>query len=47
MKACMISSEGKKAWLEKGLNPKGYLVCKYAFKVGYCCIYPRVRIINI
>lgn len=43
----MISSEGKKAWLEKGLNPKGYLVCKYAFKVGYCCIYLRVRIINI
>ncbi|KAF6765935.1 PUA-like domain-containing protein [Ephemerocybe angulata] len=22
----------EKAWLEKGLNPKGYLVCKYAFK---------------
>lgn len=21
------------AWLEKGLNPKGYLVCKFAFKV--------------
>jgi len=21
----------KKAWMEKGLNPKGYLVCKYAF----------------
>ncbi|KJA29209.1 hypothetical protein HYPSUDRAFT_32591 [Hypholoma sublateritium FD-334 SS-4] len=22
----------ERAWLEKGLNPKGYLVCKYAFK---------------
>ncbi|KAF8168069.1 PUA-like domain-containing protein [Crassisporium funariophilum] len=22
----------EKAWLEKGLNPKGYLVCKYTFK---------------
>ena len=22
-----------KAWQEKGLNPKGYLVCKFAFKV--------------
>ncbi|KAF8807436.1 hypothetical protein BYT27DRAFT_7189517 [Phlegmacium glaucopus] len=22
----------EKAWLEKGLNPKGYLVCKFAFK---------------
>ncbi|KAL9716215.1 hypothetical protein Ac2012v2_000661 [Leucoagaricus gongylophorus] len=22
----------EKAWSEKGLNPKGYLVCKYAFK---------------
>lgn len=22
------------AWSEKGLNPKGYLVCKFAFKVG-------------
>ncbi|RDB28964.1 E3 ubiquitin-protein ligase ORTHRUS 5 [Hypsizygus marmoreus] len=22
----------EKAWMEKGLNPKGYLVCKFAFK---------------
>jgi E3 ubiquitin-protein ligase UHRF1 len=21
----------EKAWMEKGLNPKGYLVCKFAF----------------
>ena len=23
------------AWMEKGLNPKGYLVCKFALKVSF------------
>ncbi|KAF9015218.1 PUA-like domain-containing protein [Cyathus striatus] len=40
-KSCYAPTEGyrydglyrvEKAWIEPGLNPKGYLVCKYAFK---------------
>jgi hypothetical protein len=27
------------AWIEKGLNPKGYKVCKFAFKVRFFCFY--------
>ena len=30
----MYKLNNTQAWLEKGLNPKGYLVCKFAFKVG-------------
>ena len=31
-----------KAWQEKGLNPKGCLVCKFAFKVGSLCCVPQL-----
>lgn len=30
-----LSTDLLQAWMEKGLNPKGYLVCKFAFKVSH------------